>query len=206
MSRGLGDVYKRQGQVDAFGAGHHLQIFRSALAGEVDLGAITIRICDPSVIPREIVEGARLEKSGKRGFSFTFPATWLTRRTRKMAGRENPARPKNTAEPELPDLARVTRDMLGARLGDSDFTIESAARFLGLSRRAYQLALRDLSTGAILDDVRRETALRLLGTTDEPVGRIAEKTGYRSVSNFSRAFKSWTGKTPRQFREDQRPA
>ena len=86
-------------------------------------------------------------------------------------------------------------------LSDSDFTIESAARFVGLSRRAYQLALRDLSTsyGAILYNVRKETALRLLDATDEPVGRIAEKTGYRSVSNFSRAFKSWTGKTPTPF-------
>ena len=105
----------------------------------------------------------------------------------------------------MPDLAEVTRDMLGVRLSDSGFTIESAARFLGLSRRAYQLALSDLSTsyGAILDEVRKETAFRLLSKTNDPTKTVAEKLGYRSVSNFSRAFKSWTGQTPSHFRENR---
>ncbi|KUJ76254.1 hypothetical protein AVO45_13170 [Ruegeria marisrubri] len=48
--------------------------------------------------------------------------------------------------------------------------------------------------------VRRDMAVRLLTTTDLSIEQIAEKTGFSEASAFIRAFRSWTGLTPRAYR------
>jgi AraC-like DNA-binding protein len=49
--------------------------------------------------------------------------------------------------------------------------------------------------------VRRDRAIYLLGEESVSIERIAEAVGYTESSNFVRAFKEWTGMTPRQFRK-----
>jgi AraC-like DNA-binding protein len=48
--------------------------------------------------------------------------------------------------------------------------------------------------------VRLRRAVRLLETTDLPVGVVAERVGYASRSYFSRAFKELYGTYPAGFR------
>jgi AraC-like DNA-binding protein len=56
-------------------------------------------------------------------------------------------------------------------------------------------------------DIKQKVAIEyaklLLETTDQSVRKIAHACGYNSDSNFSRAFKCYTGKTPMQFRSSQ---
>ncbi|MCP4306443.1 MAG: helix-turn-helix transcriptional regulator [bacterium] len=40
------------------------------------------------------------------------------------------------------------------------------------------------------------------GRTQFSVAEIARDLGYSTTANFSRAFKRWTGKSPRQYRKD----
>ena len=50
----------------------------------------------------------------------------------------------------------------------------------------------------------RQRAERLLREERLPVSEVAHQLGYHDVSNFSRAFRRWTGRTPREFRENRR--
>ncbi|MBL8845828.1 MAG: helix-turn-helix transcriptional regulator [Hyphomicrobium zavarzinii] len=57
------------------------------------------------------------------------------------------------------------------------------------------------SFSAILDDVRRAMAVRLLSDTEAPISRIAGLLAYSTPGPFTLAFKRWTGVSPRVFRK-----
>lgn len=79
--------------------------------------------------------------------------------------------------------------------------LEEIARKLGFSPRNLRRKLKeeDSSYQEILKEVRLQLAKQYLksGLTVE---RIAELLDYSEISTFSRAFKSWTGKSPQQYR------
>ncbi len=50
------------------------------------------------------------------------------------------------------------------------------------------------------DKVRRSIAEKLLSTTDLSIADIAEKVGYSEPSDFTRAYISWTGMAPSDYR------
>ena len=52
----------------------------------------------------------------------------------------------------------------------------------------------------ILDDVRKELVVWLLGDSSLSIDEIASRAGYIDTSNFSRAFRRWFDTTPREFR------
>ena len=56
------------------------------------------------------------------------------------------------------------------------------------------------SISELFDRERRERALSLLAQPDLSLAQIAERLGYRSVQNFERAFRRWTGTTPAAHR------
>jgi len=57
---------------------------------------------------------------------------------------------------------------------------------------------------AYLTGVRLEQAARLLATTDLSMLEISLRVGYASPSHFAKAFKTWTGLTPREYRQASR--
>jgi AraC-like DNA-binding protein len=78
----------------------------------------------------------------------------------------------------------------------------NVAQKLALSQRTLSRKLRDegASFAAILDETRAALARRYLVERNLPVSQIAWLLGYDEVSSFTRAFKRWTGMTPRRFR------
>jgi AraC-like DNA-binding protein len=52
----------------------------------------------------------------------------------------------------------------------------------------------------LLDEVRRSHAETLLRDPRLSIDEVAERVGYADTSNFTRAFRRWTGKTPAVFR------
>jgi AraC-like DNA-binding protein len=82
------------------------------------------------------------------------------------------------------------------------------ARRIGMSHRtlARRLASEGSTFSEIAEELKGDLARHYLGDSDLPVSQVAWLLGYREVSAFTRAFKRWTGTTPRQFRAEGRHA
>ena len=80
--------------------------------------------------------------------------------------------------------------------------VEDVARSLGMSKRTLARRLSDegLNFTEILQQLRRDLAVRYLDDRRLHVSKIAWLLGFREVSAFTHAFKRWTGKTPSQIR------
>lgn len=97
---------------------------------------------------------------------------------------------------------RVQR-VLWEELSEGQPTITTVARVLGTSTRTLQRRLRDegVSFAELLDTFRRRMASELLQRHDLAVYEVAFLLGYSEPSTFFRAFRRWTGMSPRQYRE-----
>jgi AraC-like DNA-binding protein len=52
----------------------------------------------------------------------------------------------------------------------------------------------------VLDEVRHLAARRLLGAEGIAIAEAAFLLGFEELNSFTRAFRSWEGKTPKQWR------
>jgi AraC-like DNA-binding protein len=79
---------------------------------------------------------------------------------------------------------------------------EAVARRLNLHPRTLVRRLQESGTTyqILLDEMRAQTAKQLLHDTRSPVSRIAASLGYGDPTVFTRAFRRWTGLSPREFR------
>ncbi len=77
------------------------------------------------------------------------------------------------------------------------------AKELAMSTRVMQRLLKKEGTTFthILDDCRQKIACKLLAKKATPIIEVAFLLGFSDQSNFSRAFKLWTGMSPKQFRD-----
>jgi AraC-like DNA-binding protein len=97
-------------------------------------------------------------------------------------------------------VARVRRLLL-ERAGEAN-DAEEVAQHLHLSIRSLHRHLRaeGASLQALKDEVRRDRAVELLVRTQRPVKQVAREVGFADEKSFSRAFKAWTGASPRAYR------
>jgi AraC-like DNA-binding protein len=98
-------------------------------------------------------------------------------------------------------LVQRVRRLLAEHPGDAH-DAEEVARHLHLSTRSLHRHLKDegASLQSLKDEVRRERAVELLARTERPVKQIARAVGFADEKAFARAFKAWTGETPRDYR------
>lgn len=103
---------------------------------------------------------------------------------------------------ELPTLTVAIRARLRDELANGRCDAAHMAKLLGLSERTMQRALsREACTfSGLVDDFRRDEALRLVGDPDVPLVEVASRLGYGEQTSLTRAFRRWTGQTPRQSR------
>jgi AraC-like DNA-binding protein len=83
-----------------------------------------------------------------------------------------------------------------------DCSRAEVARRLDMHERTLGRRLQASGTTfqALLDETRAEMARQLLQDTRSSIARIAHSLGYRDPTIFTRAFRRWTGSTPRAFR------
>lgn len=88
-------------------------------------------------------------------------------------------------------------------LPDGDCTRDKVAGALFMSPTKLQLKLSQRGTNfqQLLDDTRKELACSYLSQASRPVTEITFLLGFSDTSNFTRAFKRWTGLSPTDFRQ-----
>jgi AraC-like DNA-binding protein len=93
--------------------------------------------------------------------------------------------------------ARVRRQ-LAEGMANGPMTLTQVARRLHLSERSLQRRLEAEGTrfAQLVDEVRRELALRYIADERLALGEVAYLLGFAEPSPFHRAFKRWTGTTP----------
>ncbi len=84
-----------------------------------------------------------------------------------------------------------------------DCTRDKVASALCMSPTTLQLRLSQRGTNfqQLLDDTRKELACSYLRQAARPVTEITFLLGFSDTSNFTRAFKRWTGLSPTDFRQ-----
>lgn len=134
-----------------------------------------------------------------------FPARWLER---PIAGADSllhklladqASRDRSQLDPLLHnEVHRVVRELLVS----GELSRSAVARRLGMHPRTLVRRLGSSGTTyrELLDDSRAQTARQLLHDTRSSVARIAASLGYSDPTVFTRAFRRWTGLTPREFR------
>ncbi|MBM7334008.1 MAG: AraC family transcriptional regulator [Alcanivorax sp.] len=97
-------------------------------------------------------------------------------------------------------LGQVRRIMLA---GSGGFPgVEDVASELHMSSRTLKRKLQQLGTSyqTLLDDLRKGLAVEYLTQSPRSVDEIALALGYSDASNFARAFRRWTGRSPSDYR------
>ncbi len=135
-----------------------------------------------------------------------FPASRLDQRLRfadprlaTMAEAQCEQEMANIKSP--PKLLNQVRRIILAQSGRFP-SVDEAASDLHMSSRTLKRKLQQLGTSyqTILDDLRKGLAVEYLTQTEITVDDIAVQLGYSDASNFARAFRRWTGRSPSDYR------
>jgi AraC-like DNA-binding protein len=120
---------------------------------------------------------------------------------------ERQARELLARAPRRDSLADQVRAVLGAGLAGEGSKLETVARKLGLSARTLQRKLREegRSYQDLLDEVRGGLSRQHLREPKLAVCEVAYLLGFSEPSAFHRAFRRWTGVTPKEFRRGRTP-
>ncbi|NHO64219.1 AraC family transcriptional regulator [Aestuariicella hydrocarbonica] len=100
------------------------------------------------------------------------------------------------------DIVGQLRQALTVMLPQGNATMDKVSEQLHLSKRTFHRKLDELGTSfrEQLEQFRRELAFRYIAEDELTFGDISFLLGFSSSSNFTRAFKRWTGKTPQEYR------
>jgi AraC-like DNA-binding protein len=192
---------------DAFTLAYLLAIIRPAVGSEWDGARVLARCCDPGVIPSNYM-GIRTASSDTLGASISFPASWLLLPVAIEQSGNKPVNPPPETSPSG-GLAEDFCKLIRPYLRETGLDMERVAGICGLSKRTLSRRLQAQGTTARSEilALRRLQAEKALRDTKLEISKIATNVGYSSPAVFSRAFKRWTGMSPRAFRKaSQAPA
>ena len=114
--------------------------------------------------------------------------------------------PEETLSPSQRLYNRVCHLMLEQQpYTDSDLNRDTLAQMLATNYNAVAAAIRDCrggqTIGDFLDDWRIRHAAQLVASTNDPVGLIAEQSGFKSRSHFNTLFREKFKMTPSEYRK-----
>jgi AraC-like DNA-binding protein len=186
--------------------------------------AFIVEICRrgtrrPDLAPRELLlRAAALEGGSTHAAFFRCPIRLGAAENGVVFDAEDAARPFVTFNPPLqsallpylqantppaaPSAVARIRGVIAERLRGQRPTVEAVSRELATSRRALQRLLKDNGTSfrRLLDEVRNEHARAYLRAASFNDAEIAFLLGFEDPNSFYRAFRSWNGAPPSEFR------
>ena len=202
-------------------------IFPNFVPAGVDLGmAMFLRMCQITagqpLMPVQVAM-QRPEPPCKAEFAEMFGPSieYNAADNRLCFDNEQINRPLTTANPELArindqtvvdylarfdrsSIAMQVRSRIIEQLPDGIPRQENIAETLHVSLRSLQRRLKEEETSYkdLLEDTRQALALQYLRESHRSIGEITYLLGFSEPSNFTRAFKRWTGKTPAEHRSN----
>lgn len=101
------------------------------------------------------------------------------------------------------DLVEQVKRRVQLLLGSGDISVERIAGPLNISPRHLRRKLSQENTSyeQLVDELRRETAIRMIGEGELSLTSIAYELGFLDPSSFTRAFRRWTNMSPTSFRQ-----
>jgi AraC-like DNA-binding protein len=188
-------------QNDAFTAAYVLTILQNAIGQEWDPKEVLLQVCNPTVLPTGY-RGIQVAGGDNRGMTIRFPSRWLVHTIEHSGSISSPAASTDKSHPPRSFLDAI-RQTIAPHLSNAELTVDFVAQLSGLSRQALQRRLK--ANGTTLSQeismLKKQRAIEDLTRTDNPVATIGQALGFNSPATFTRAFKTWTGQSPRDYRK-----
>lgn len=158
-------------------------------------------VADESVVPDWLLPHSSLITGSDMGLTLRLPAQWMIMSQANSTG----GVALDTANNEYETLKRAVQSFCKEHMSDPKLDIAKTARACRLHPKALsrKLSAEGTSFKAILDEQRRQYAIAQIGEGKMSVTEIAFRTGFTQASNFSRAYRRWTGTTPSEARAEQ---
>ena len=163
--------------------------------------------------PADISEHLRLfncpVKFGAQSNRLSFPSSYLSLPIAKADASLCAVLDRHAEEllakyPPRDSLIEQVRNLIAAEFRGGEPSLERIADHLGFTPRTLQRKLQELGTSYndVLDQMRRQLAMRYLREPQMAICEVAYLLGFSESSSFHRAFKRWTGVTPKEFRSN----
>jgi AraC-like DNA-binding protein len=104
---------------------------------------------------------------------------------------------------EASSLSIKVRRLLAEKLPDGEYKQDEVANALAMSTRSLQRSLQKegVSFKQLLEITRRDLAMNYIEEKQLSIIEICCLLGFSDQSNFTKAFKRWTGQTPFSYRQ-----
>ncbi len=187
-------------QIDGFFVGLLLSLLKSMLGSEWKGQEVIVTVSDPLCLPKGHL-GVQILKGDRLGYKISFPGIWLRHPFDRPAFFERLTGSQGNKAPAQGAVSSV-RQALEPLVGNTRLTAANAASLCGFAPRTLSrlLAAEGTTLRRELDKMKEEFAADRLLNSDESVEAIASSLGFSDPTSFSRSFKRWTGKSPREYR------
>jgi len=191
-------------QNDSFTAAYTLDLLSRAAGPVWDPKDVRLTVCDVSALPQGYM-GVHVIGGDRSGISVRFPTAWLI----EPFNRDTFLEPdeKGDKTDELPkQFLDALRHVIASHLHESELCLASIAARTGTSPQTLQRKLRTERTTltAVVRELKKEKAIEDLLRTNRSIGDIASALGFDNATSFTRAFKTWMGLPPREYRKQHR--
>jgi len=191
-------------QNDGFTAGFVLGLLRRGAGANWNAADVRLKVCEPRALPQGYL-GVHIVGGDRSGIAVRFPTEWLLQPLDRRALVPSPHRNRKAKEPPT-EFRDAFQQALLPHLHETDLTVDYVARLTGMNRQSLQRKLKASGTtfSSELIALKKRRASEDLIQSDQPIAEIATGLGFANPTSFTRAFRLWTGESPRQYRKRHR--
>lgn len=188
-------------QNDAFMAALTLGLLRGGAGERWDSSQVRLKVSDVSALPARY-RGTSIFTGDRMGMAVRFPTEWLSNAIDRAAFTGGAFLRHHRLRVPV-DFLDALRQALVMCLHEAPPGVDEVARLVGMSRQSLQRRLKANGTtlSREISALRRQRATDLLTESRRKVAEIAFSLGFSNPTSFTRAFKDWTGESPREYRK-----
>jgi len=192
-------------QNDAFTAAFTLGLISSATGPRWRAGEVWLTVCDPRALPKGYM-GVHVVRGDRMGMTVRFPSAWLLEPFDQQGFAKRAWKGRERSEVPTAFLDAL-RQALMPNLHATELGVDFVARLIGMSRQSLQRRLKASGTtlSAEIGEMKKRRAIEELTHSDRSIADVAESLGFENPTSFTRAFRSWTGASPREYRKKSAP-